>query len=427
MNAQPPRLFTRLAWLLAGTVALVVVIGALALRATSSQLAGDYAARTLALQIAAADALLAEGREGSLGALGIERAAVPPNGRAPVMRVLRGVLEDTRARAPDREMRLLVRERVPVLWIAAKPPAAGWIGIPLVGLRASLARTALFTAAVGTLVVLLMASAYARSLTAPLRRLAAAAGDVVAGTPPPPLAKPSVREIVDLELALVRAAANVRRGARERDLMLAALSHDLRTPLARLQLGLELADAPSDPHLRDGMVADIEAIDALSAQFIAFVRDGSEETSEDVDLAALVRELVTRNAIEGGAWRIDAPTTLWVRGKPLALARAVDNLIRNAIRHGAPPFRIQLEQRAGEARCAVADAGAGVPPALLERLGEAFFRADAARSGAQGSGLGLASSRRIARQHGGKLTLRNLPGGGFEAALSLPAPSDRDT
>lgn len=425
MSAQPPRLFTRLAWLLAGTVALVVLIGVLTLRASSSQLAGDYAARTLALQIAAADTLLAEGRERALGALGIERASVPPPGREPVMRVLRGILAETRARAPEREMRLLVRDRIPVLWIAARAPTTGWIGIPLVGLRASLARTALFTAACGTLIVLLMAAAYARSLTAPLRRLAAAAGDVVAGTPPPPLAKPSVREIVDLELALVRAAANVRRSARERDLMLAALSHDLRTPLARLRLGLELAGPGDDPQLRDGMVADIEAIDALSAQFIAFVRDGSEETSADVDLAALARELVARNAIDGGAWRIDAPDALWVRGKPLALGRAIDNLIRNAIRHGAPPFRVELAEHGGEARCTVSDAGTGAPADLLERLGEPFLRADAARSGARGSGLGLASSRRIARQHGGKLSLHNLPAGGFEATLSLPALCDR--
>jgi len=420
VSAQPPRLFTRLAWLLAGTVALVVAIGGLTLRATSTRLAGDYAARTVALQIAAADTLLAEGRDGSLAALGIERAAAPPDGRVPVMRVLRSILDDTRARAPDREMRLLVRDRIPILWITAKAPAAGWIGIPLVGLRSSLARTALFTAACGTLIVLLMAAAYARSLTAPLRRLAAAAGDVVAGTPPPPLVKPSVREIVDLELAMVRAAADVRRGARERDLMLAALSHDLRTPLARLRLGLELAGPPEDPQLREGMIADIESIDALSAQFIAFVRDGSEETSEDVELVALVRELIARNAVDGGSWRIDAPDTLWVRGKPLALSRAIDNLIRNAIRHGAPPFRVELAARGGDACCAVADAGPGAPPALLDRLGEPFLRGDAARSGAQGSGLGLASSRRIARQHGGKLTMRNRPEGGFEAVLSLP-------
>ena len=421
MSAQPPRLFTRLAWLLAGTVALVVAIGGLALRASNSQLAGDYAVRTLALQIAAADTLLAEGREGSLSALGIERAIAPPAGRTPAMRVLRDILEQSRARMPGRELRLLLRGRVPVLWIAAKAPAGGWIGIPLVGLRASLARTALFTAACATLIVLLMAAAYARSLTAPLRRLAAAAGDVVAGTPPPPLTRPSVREIVDLELALVRAAAGVRRGARERDLMLAALSHDLRTPLARLRLSMELGGAPDDAPLREGMIADIEAIDALSAQFIAFVRDGSEERSEDVELANLARELAARNAIDGGAWQVDAPQTLWMHGKPLALRRALDNLIRNAVRHGAPPFRLTLVERDGAAICTVADAGPGVAPELLERLGEPFLRGDAARSGAQGSGLGLASSRRIARQHGGRLSLRNLPHGGFEATLWLPA------
>jgi two-component system osmolarity sensor histidine kinase EnvZ len=217
------------------------------------------------------------------------------------------------------------------------------------------------------------------------------------------------------------AAADVRRNARERDVMMAAISHDLRTPLARLRLGLELSSASmEDASVRDGMVADIEALDALSAQFIAFVRDGSEEASSTVDVANLLRDLVALNDASGNRWQVDVPSRAAVQGKPLALRRALDNLIRNAMHHGEPPFQATLRDIHGELRCSIADAGPGVPESQLSRLGEPFVRGNEARSDAVGNGLGLASTRRIATQHGGRLVLRNLPLGGFEATLVLP-------
>jgi len=201
---------------------------------------------------------------------------------------------------------------------------------------------------------------------------------------------------------------------------MAAISHDLRTPLARLRLGLELTSASIDPSLREGMVADIEALDALSAQFIAFVRDGSEEASGTVDMGGLLRDLVALNDASGDRWKVDAPSQTAVQGKPLALRRALDNLIRNAMHHGEPPFQATLRDVHGELRCSIADTGPGVPESQLTRLGEPFVRGNEARSNAVGSGLGLASTRRIATQHGGRLVLRNLPLGGFEATLVLP-------
>ncbi|HEV7778270.1 MAG TPA: ATP-binding protein [Luteibacter sp.] len=419
MSAAPGSLFTRMTWLLAATAGLIVLIGLVALRTTSGAMAGDYAAHTVALQVAAADALIAERRPASeLASLDVARASAPPPTRVPTLRLMREILGEIDARLPGRMARIDAIRR-PTLWVTARAPAEGWIGVPLPGLRAPLLRTGVATVAIGALVVLLMAAAYARSLTAPLRRLADAAGDVVSGTPPPPLPRGSVRELVELDAALARAATDVRQRARDRDLMLAALSHDLRTPLARLRLGLELLDPGTDVSLHEGMQADIEALDALSAQFVAFARDGSEEAATELDIAALLREMVALNGhVEG--WRVDAPNALFLHGKPLALRRALDNLLRNAIRHGAPPFHAILAARGGEASITIADGGPGVPPEILDRLGEPFLRGDTARGGAGGSGLGLASVSRIAAAHGGSLRLGNLTEGGFAATLRLP-------
>lgn len=420
MSTTPSGLFTRLAWLLAGTVALVVAIGLITLSDIGSRSSSEYSTRTVALQISAADVLIAQGRESELANLGIERAAVPPQGHSPALRVIRRLLDESRLRWPQRQA-YIAGLRQPMLWLKALPPSEGWIGVPLIGLRAPLVRTAVVTTGAAALIVLLMAAAYARSLTEPLRRLAQAAPAVVAGKPLPPLPKHSVRELVDLNAALSRAAAEVRSNARERDVMLAALSHDLRTPLARLRLGLALSGDTGDAALREGMEADIDAIDAMSAQFIGFIRDGSDEPSSPVDIALLLRELLSLNRGNGGPpWEIDSPHHAVVHGHPLALRRALDNLIRNALRHGDAPFRATLVMGATEICVSIADGGLGAPPEVIDRLGEPFVRGNQARSDAMGSGLGLASVKRIAVQHGGGLVVRNLPQGGFEASLRLP-------
>lgn len=420
MSASSSGLFSRLVWLLIGTICLVLLVGMFALRITANGAAVNYSGRILAMQVAAADTLIAEGRsDGDLAAIGVDHRSAPPPANDPSVPLIRRVLADLQARLPGRRVMVSGR-REPVLWVSVATPATGWLGIPFIDLRMPLVRSTVLTVGLSTLLVLLIAAAYARSLTLPLKRLADAAPAVVAGTPPPELPGGAVRELVELNAALAMAAADVRRNARERDVMLAAISHDLRTPLARLRLGLELSSASFDASVRDGMVMDIEALDALSAQFIAFVRDGSEEANGIVDMAGLLRDLVALNDAAGDRWRIESPSPASVQGKPLALRRALDNLIRNAMHHGEPPFQATLRDIHGELRCSIADAGPGVPETLISRLGEPFMRGNEARSDAVGSGLGLASTRRIAAQHGGRLVLRNLPLGGFEATLVLP-------
>jgi len=408
--------------LLGGTAALIVLLGLGILRLTSSELTARHTARSLATQVAAADALLATHEPQAarrLTALGLVLAGEPAPAARRRLLIFGGIEARLREYLPGREL-YVNQTPEPMLWVAATPPAAGWIGVPLVPLRASFANAAVVALIAGLAVVLLAAALYARSLSHPLRRLAQAAPEIAAGARPPPLPANAVRELRDLDAALARAAADVRAAARDREMMLAALSHDMRTPLARLRLQLELADA-LDPAARRGIETDLDELEALTGQFIDYVRDGRDEPSEDVDLVALVRTLASASRVQP-AWQVEAPPALHCRGKPLALRRAVANLMTNAERHGAAPRQVVLHREGDRAVLRIIDAGQGVASDLLARLGEPFRRGDAARGG-PGSGLGLASVRRVAAQHDGRLAFCNRREGGFEASLILPLAS----
>jgi two-component system osmolarity sensor histidine kinase EnvZ len=270
----------------------------------------------------------------------------------------------------------------------------------------------------GLLLVFGAAAWYARSLVRPLRALAQAAPGLAAGEPAPEMPAHAVTEIIELAAALDRAAAATRTAAQERQLLLAGLSHDMRTPLARLVLALELIGG--DASIRDGMAVDLAELDAILDQFIAFVRDGRDEPSHTVDLGALVDDAIAAQQRAGREWQRRGEQNLSLYAKPLALRRALDNLLENAARHGAAPFHVELHKLANAVSVCVRDRGSGVAAETLHALGLPFYRADIARS-SPGSGLGLATVARIAAWHGGTLELRNREGGGFEAELRLVA------
>jgi two-component system osmolarity sensor histidine kinase EnvZ len=418
MSRRPSTLFARVAALLAGTVGLCFVLSIVVIQITSDEGAGRVGIRGATARIVVADTLIASGKEAGLAEIHVIRAPAAPEGREPVLPIVRRTMNDIRQAFPGREVRL-DGMRDATLWIVAPAPATGWIGVPVTNTGKPAFRAGLLTIALGGLLILVVAGLYARSITAPLRRLADSATHLVNGSEPPSLPGGAARELTELRSALARAAAHVRASASERDLMLAALSHDMRTPLARLRLGLELSPV-SDPALRSGMEADIDALDSLCEHFIAFARDGRDEAMADVDLSSIVQDVVAVAAAHSEPWKVDAPQALGIHGKPMTLRRAVENLVGNASRHGAAPFEATIEVTDTAILATVSDHGPGVPEALLQHLGQPFFRGNAARSDATGSGLGLASVRRTAIQHGGELRLRNLPEGGFAATLVLP-------
>jgi two-component system osmolarity sensor histidine kinase EnvZ len=215
--------------------------------------------------------------------------------------------------------------------------------------------------------------------------------------------------------------ANLRQTEHDRALLLAGVSHDLRTPLARLRLGIELANA--DPATKHGMVADIEEMDRVIGQFLDFAR-GGEGTVQVDDLDALANNVVERYANNGRDVKFDPGATKPRRVRPTAIKRLIANLIDNALAYGAPPVEVRTAERNGEAVIEVADRGPGIATEDVERLKQPFTRASDSRAradGAAGAGLGLAIVERIARLHGGRFDLLARDGGGTIARVTLPA------
>jgi two-component system osmolarity sensor histidine kinase EnvZ len=166
------------------------------------------------------------------------------------------------------------------------------------------------------------------------------------------------------------------------------------------------------------MVADLDELDAALEQCLAFVRDGRDEALRDCDVATLVGQLLALRA-QPDDWTLEGTTPLHATLRPTLLRRAIGNLMDNAERYGAAPFRIALERGNGWLSLAVEDRGPGVPDDLLAQLGKPFVRGDHARSGI-GVGLGLSIVARAAELHGGNLSLGHGEHGGFVAVLRIP-------
>jgi len=301
-----------------------------------------------------------------------------------------------------------------------------WVGFPLPrGRDPEEWPTRALTWATAVIVLLLVAAfAFARYLARPLRELNTAVARVGRGETPPPLPQSGPSEIAAVNRGFNAMLGNLRQIERDRALLLAGVSHDLRTPLARLRLGVEMSTA--DDETRAGMVSDIEEMDRVIGQFLDFARDDSTAAVEVQDLNALVAPTVEKYARLGKDVRLRAGPVPPLPLRPTALARLLGNLIDNALAYGAPPVEVSTSVRDGRAVLDVADRGPGVRPEDAERLKQPFTRATAARTrvdGAAGAGLGLAIVERIARLHGGAFDLLPREGGGALARVTLPLTS----
>ena len=254
----------------------------------------------------------------------------------------------------------------------------------------------------------------------PLRELTGAAAEIGRGHTPPPVAETGPSEIRTLAHAFNTMAADLKRQDEERAFLLAGVSHDLRTPLSRIRLGLEMLGGKGDPALKAGLIQDVADIDAAIGQFLDFARLAEGEVAvPEGDLNAIVREVCDRYTRAGKAvsTRLDALPPLALR--PSAVQRLVSNLIDNALRHGGPEVEVTTRPENGRAVIEVLDRGPGIPQEESENMLQPFTRLDRARS-TSGSGLGLAIVDRIARLHGGSVRLLAREGGGLRARVELP-------
>jgi len=304
---------------------------------------------------------------------------------------------------------------------------AAWLEIPLGGhdLRVGFfpdryavkpPLAAIAVAALGAFLSLLTALFLVRRITVPLARAAQAASQVGAGELPAPLPETGPAELAELARRFNTMAAEVRNLLDNRTTLLAGISHDLRTPMTRLQLNLEmLRDAPTAVRI-DRAVADLADMNKLISGYLELARTTQAETKVRFDLAGLLEEAA---ADAGLPWPGVAPCE--VEAGRLAVRQIVSNLIQNAQRYGGGmPVELALECTDKLARVIVRDAGAGIPEDQLEKVFRPFYRLETSRSQATGgTGLGLAIVRQLAETNGWKVSLTNRASGGVEAVLEM--------
>ncbi|HRH88456.1 MAG TPA: ATP-binding protein, partial [Rubrivivax sp.] len=273
------------------------------------------------------------------------------------------------------------------------------------------------------LVVLGLGLWAARSTVRPLSELAEAARRLAEDLNRPPLREQGPSEAVEAAQAFNTMQRRIRDGIEERERFLAAVSHDLKTPVTRMRLRAELLP---DAALRERFDGDLRDMQQLLDGALDLLRGRlADEARQPVDLVALA-ERVVEDFSPLGTVSLKAPEALRCVGQPQGLERALSNLIDNALKYGR---RAEVEVRAspdGSVVITVDDVGPGIPPSELERVFEPFHRLEASRSRETGgSGLGLAIVRQVARSHGGDVTLANRPQGGLRATLTLPPSTER--
>ncbi|MFM9981079.1 MAG: ATP-binding protein [Burkholderiales bacterium] len=256
----------------------------------------------------------------------------------------------------------------------------------------------------------------ASRISRPLAALTRAAQQVGRGEHVDPAPEAGPREIRMLATAFNQMSADLERLERDRAMVLAGISHDLRTPLARLRLGLEMIGG--DRSMSEGLAADIDEMDKIIGQFLDFAK-GESEAGIETALDELVDDICERYAKLGRALVRGKPSAIRLSLAQMAVRRAISNLIDNALRYSSTPIEIEVRQKGGFAVIEVRDRGPGIPASEAERMKRPFTRLEAARSDAGGSGLGLAIVDRVARMHGGRLDLLPREGGGLVARLLL--------
>ncbi|MBI5423826.1 MAG: HAMP domain-containing protein [Opitutae bacterium] len=250
-------------------------------------------------------------------------------------------------------------------------------------------------------------------LTRQLRYVTEAARAIGRGEPPAILATKGPEEIRALCEGFNQMSRDLVKLEADRRLMLAGISHDLRTPLTRLRIAVEMA-APHDP----AMVHDIEDMDAILRQFLDYARDGSEERPGMHDLDTLVRETGRRFAERGHDIEIVLGQVAPFAFRPNSIRRVLDNLVDNAVRYGEGVVRLETRAAPGEVTVSVSDHGPGIRRGAPADYIQPFAREDGSRS-TRGAGLGLTIADRFVRLHGGRLRLENTTTG-FRACIEIP-------
>ncbi len=262
-----------------------------------------------------------------------------------------------------------------------------------------------------------------RRMIAPVGTLAAAAEVLGRDVNAPPLSQDGPTEIAAAATAFNTMALRIRRFVQDRTFMLTAIGHDLRTPITRLKLRAEFVD---DDDLRTKMLNDLDELQAMVAATLAVGRDiTADEPATRVDLVALLRTLLDElsDTFPAHAEHLSyaGPDSLPIHARPLALKRAIVNLVQNALSYGGVARVRLMPPVNGILTLIIEDDGPGIAEARLDEVFQAFLRIEPSRNRETGgTGLGLTIARNILRAHGGDVVLANRPTGGLQAAVTLP-------
>lgn len=311
-----------------------------------------------------------------------------------------------------------------VFWV--RPPQAPqyWVRVPLTGFN----ETDFKPLQIYILLIGFLSVAggwwFARQLNRPLQGLQQAALRVGRGDIPEPLPEVGSSEVIAVTRAFNHMAKGIKQLEKDRALLMAGVSHDLRTPLTRIRLASEMMSEP-DSWIRDGIANDIDDMNAIIDQFINYIRHHKEEPLTDEDLNQLVSEQISAERLQ----QRDVSTSLaphlpTVPLRRVAMKRVLTNLIENAFKYSEGGIEVSTGYEKGSYRVyvQVRDHGPGIPEMQMAQMFEPFTQGDTAR-GSSGSGLGLAIIKKIVDMHNGEITLHNHAFGGLVATVYLPIKS----
>jgi two-component system osmolarity sensor histidine kinase EnvZ len=329
----------------------------------------------------------------------------------------RGEIEAALGDRLDEDVTLLSTSGDPVAWVEVPVGEHRlWVGFLPQRYAMKLPVAAIAMVTLGTFLSLLTALFLVRRLTVPLARAAAAARQVGAGELPAPLPETGPSELVELARRFNHMAHEVRDLLDNRTTLLAGISHDLRTPMTRLRLTLELLREQPAPQRIDRALADLETMDTLIAGYLELARSSRAEARVAEDIAPRLSGLAAETGVR---WTGGAACVLAVA--PLALEQILRNLIQNARRYGGEKTaELRLESTPQHVSIVVRDFGPGIALDQLEKVFRPFYRIEASRSlSTGGSGLGLAIARQLAESQGWRLSMQNRPDG-LDAVLEIP-------
>ena len=316
------------------------------------------------------------------------------------------------------------------VWIKISSLADKWIRVPVFGLsEANIFPLTLYLLLIGILSVG-GGWLFVFRLNRPLSALQRAAIKVGRGQFPPPLKEDGTSEMIEVTKAFNRMNQGIKQLEHDRMVMTAGISHDLRTPLTRIRLATEMLPEDQD-WVKEGIVSDIEDMNAIIDQFIEYARQEQQERQTISNLNPLITELAdARNTNQQFNPSKEDRKSIHLELTPLpniplrkvALKRVLDNLIENAFRYGSNHIEITtyFDKKQNRVICKVRDFGQGIPEDSLENVFRPFSQGDSARNSG-GSGLGLAITKRIIEMHGGQINLRNHPQEGLIAEFWLPS------